>query len=89
MPWWPARAPASWPSLRTLSTYPTLVTAYYTKVPEPDNTDQQVAFGRPTKLSAEAVSATGLPAEPISAKLTAVPGNGTPLGGLKVTTDNA
>ncbi len=29
------------------------------------------------------------PGEPITAKLTTAPGNGAPLGGLKVTTENA
>ena len=41
---------------------PHLVTAYYTKVPDPDNTDQQVAADRElkarlVKLSAEEVGA--------------------------------
>ena len=35
------------------------------------------------------MSATELAGEPITAKLTAAPGNGAPLGGLKVTTANA
>jgi phosphoglucomutase len=41
------------------------------------------------KLSPEAVTATELAGEPITAKLTKAPGNGAPIGGLKVTTENA
>ena len=41
------------------------------------------------KLSADQVTATELAGEPITAKLTAAPGNGAALGGLKVTTANA
>ena len=41
------------------------------------------------KLSPDQVTATELAGEPITAKLTAAPGNGAPLGGLKVTTANA
>jgi phosphoglucomutase len=41
------------------------------------------------KLSPEAVTATELAGEPITAKLTTAPGNGAPIGGLKVTTENA
>ena len=43
---------------------------------------------RLAKLSPDQVSATELAGEPITAKLTAAPGNGAPLGGLKVTTAN-
>ena len=35
------------------------------------------------------MTATELAGEPITAKLTTAPGNGAPLGGLKVTTANA
>ena len=38
------------------------------------------------KLSPEQVTATELAGEPITATLTAAPGNGAPIGGLKVTT---
>jgi len=41
------------------------------------------------KLSPEAVTATELAGEPITAKLTRAPGNDAPVGGLKVTTENA
>jgi phosphoglucomutase len=40
------------------------------------------------KLSADSVTATELAGEPITAKLTKAPGNGAPLGGLKVLTKN-
>jgi phosphoglucomutase len=40
------------------------------------------------KLSADSVTATELAGEPITAKLTKAPGNGAPLGGLKVATKN-
>ena len=41
------------------------------------------------KLSPEQVTATELAGEPITARLTAAPGNGASIGGLKVTTENA
>jgi phosphoglucomutase len=40
------------------------------------------------KLSADSVTATELAGEPITAKLTKAPGNGAPIGGLKVATKN-
>ena len=40
------------------------------------------------KLTPEAVQADTLAGEPIIAKLTAAPGNGAPIGGLKVTSEN-
>ncbi|MGH3568754.1 MAG: phosphoglucomutase (alpha-D-glucose-1,6-bisphosphate-dependent) [Pseudonocardia sp.] len=45
-----------------------------------------VAKARLGKLSGSDVAATELAGEPITAKLTEAPGNGAPLGGLKVTT---
>ncbi len=59
---------------------------YYARVDAPADREQKARLG---KLSAEQVSATELAGEPITAKLTAAPGNGAPLGGLKVTTENA
>jgi phosphoglucomutase len=41
------------------------------------------------KLSPEAVRATELAGEPITARLTTAPGNGAPIGGLKVCTESA
>jgi len=40
-------------------------------------------------LTPEAVTTTTLAGEPITAKLTKAPGNGAPIGGLKVTTESA
>jgi phosphoglucomutase len=58
----------------------------YARVDAPANREQKA---RLAKLSAEQVTATELAGEPITAKLTTAPGNGAPLGGLKVTTENA
>src|ERR1700727_3569385 len=58
----------------------------YARVDAPADREQKA---RLAKLSAEQVTATELAGEPITAKLTAAPGNGAPLGGLKVTTANA
>ncbi|GAY15598.1 phosphoglucomutase (alpha-D-glucose-1,6-bisphosphate-dependent) [Mycobacterium sp. shizuoka-1] len=55
----------------------------YARVDAPANREQKA---RLAKLSPEQVSATELAGEPITAKLTTAPGNGAPLGGLKVTT---
>ena len=57
----------------------------YARVDAPADREQKA---RLSKLSPEQVSATELAGEPIVAKLTAAPGNGAPLGGLKVTTAN-
>jgi phosphoglucomutase len=61
-------------------------TPCYARVDAPADRAQKA---RLAKLSPEQVSATELAGEPITAKLTAAPGNGAPLGGLKVTTANA
>jgi len=58
----------------------------YARVDEPADRDQKA---RLAELSADQVTATELAGEPITAKLTTAPGNGAPLGGLKVTTANA
>lgn len=58
----------------------------YARVDAPADREQKA---RLAKLSADEVSATELAGEPITAKLTEAPGNGAPLGGLKVTTTNA
>ncbi|MUL79346.1 phosphoglucomutase (alpha-D-glucose-1,6-bisphosphate-dependent) [Mycolicibacterium sp. CBMA 226] len=58
----------------------------YARIDAPADREQKA---RLSKLSAEQVTATELAGEPIVAKLTAAPGNGAPLGGLKVTTENA
>jgi phosphoglucomutase len=58
----------------------------YARIDAPANREQKA---RLAKLSAEQVTATELAGESITAKLTTAPGNGAPLGGLKVTTENA
>lgn len=58
----------------------------YARVDAPADRDQKA---RLAKLTAEQVTATELAGEPITAKLTTAPGNGAPLGGLKVTTESA
>ncbi|OBF55428.1 phosphoglucomutase, alpha-D-glucose phosphate-specific [Mycobacterium sp. 852002-53434_SCH5985345] len=61
-------------------------TPFYARVDAPADRDQKA---RLAKLSPEQVTATEVAGEPITAKLTAAPGNGAALGGLKVTTANA
>ncbi|OBF58057.1 phosphoglucomutase (alpha-D-glucose-1,6-bisphosphate-dependent) [Mycolicibacterium monacense] len=58
----------------------------YARIDAPADRAQKA---RLAKLSPEQVTATELAGEPITAKLTAAPGNNAPLGGLKVTTENA
>ena len=55
----------------------------YARVDAPADREQKA---RLAKLSPDQVSATELAGEPIVAKLTNAPGNGAPIGGLKVTT---
>src|SRR5207249_3434205 len=57
----------------------------YERTDVPATRDEKVALGR---LSADAVTATTLAGDPITAKLTTAPGNGAPIGGLKVATAN-
>ena len=56
-------------------------TSYYTRIDAPATPEQK---DRLKKLSPEDVKATELAGEPITAKLTRAPGNGAPIGGLKV-----
>jgi phosphoglucomutase len=58
----------------------------YARLDAPANREQKA---RLSKLSPDQVSATELAGEQITSKLTTAPGNGAPLGGLKVTTANA
>jgi phosphoglucomutase len=58
----------------------------YARVDAPADREQKA---RLAKLSPDQVTATELAGEPITAKLTTAPGNGAPLGGLKVTTADA
>jgi phosphoglucomutase len=58
----------------------------YARVDAPATREQKAALG---KLSPDAVGATELAGEPITAKLTRAPGNDAPIGGLKVVTETA
>jgi phosphoglucomutase len=60
-------------------------TAYYTRADAPATPEQKARLER---LSPGAVRAPNLAGEPIVAKLTRAPGNGAPIGGLKVVTRN-
>ena len=60
-------------------------TPYYTRIDAPATPEQKA---RLEKLSPEAVTAATLAGEPITAKLTRAPGNGAPIGGLKVVAEN-
>jgi phosphoglucomutase len=55
----------------------------YARVDAPATREQKAVLA---KLSPEQVTATELAGEPITATLTAAPGNGAPIGGLKVST---
>src|SRR5690349_20639125 len=59
-------------------------TPYYTRIDAPATPDQKA---RLQKLSPAAVATDTLAGERITAKLTSAPGNGAPIGGLKVVTD--
>ncbi|MBJ7356646.1 phosphoglucomutase (alpha-D-glucose-1,6-bisphosphate-dependent) [Nocardioides sp.] len=61
-------------------------TPAYARVDAPADRAQKAALAA---LSPDAVTATELAGEPITAKLTTAPGNDAPIGGLKVTTDSA
>jgi len=58
---------------------------YYTRIDAPATPDQKA---RLQKLSPDAIANDTLAGEPITAKLTSAPGNGAPIGGLKVVTDS-
>ena len=58
-------------------------TSYYTRIDAPATPEQKAKL---RDLSPEAVSASVLADEPITAKLTRAPGNNAPIGGLKVVT---
>ena len=70
--------------------YADLVAAHgdpaYARVDAPADREQKAKLGA---LSPDDVTATELAGEPIIAKLTEAPGNGAPIGGLKVTTESA
>ena len=56
-------------------------TSYYTRIDAPATPEQKAKL---KELSPEAVTASSLAGEPITAKLTRAPGNNAPIGGLKV-----
>ena len=58
---------------------------HYTRIDAAATPEQKDRLG---KLSPEAVTASSLAGEPITAKLTNAPGNNAPIGGLKVVTAN-
>jgi phosphoglucomutase len=58
----------------------------YARIDSPATREQKAILG---KLSPDQVTATQLAGEPITATMTKAPGNGAPLGGLKVCTENA
>ncbi len=58
----------------------------YARVDAPATREQKAVLA---KLTPEQVTATDLAGEPITARLTSAPGNGEPIGGLKVTTEHA
>jgi len=60
-------------------------TPYYTRIDAPATPDQKA---RLQKLSPAAVTTDTVAGERIIAKLTTAPGNGAPIGGLKVVTDS-
>lgn len=57
----------------------------YARIDSPANREQKAVL---SKLSPGQVTATELAGDPITGKLTTAPGNGAPIGGLKVTTDS-
>ncbi|MFJ6166605.1 phosphoglucomutase (alpha-D-glucose-1,6-bisphosphate-dependent) [Micromonospora orduensis] len=57
----------------------------YARIDAPATREQKAVLG---KLSPEQVDATELAGEPITATLTTAPGNGAPIGGLKVSTES-
>jgi phosphoglucomutase len=57
----------------------------YRRVDAPATPEQKAALG---KLSPEHVTASELAGEPITGVLTTAPGNGAPIGGVKVTTEH-
>jgi phosphoglucomutase len=60
-------------------------TPHYTRIDAPASPEQKA---RLSKLSADSVKESEMAGERITAKLTNAPGNGAPIGGLKVMTEN-
>jgi phosphoglucomutase len=59
--------------------------SFYTRIDTPATPEQKETLN---KLSPDSLKDTELAGEPIRQKLTRAPGNGAPIGGLKVTTDH-
>jgi len=59
--------------------------SYYTRIDAPTSPEKKAKL---QKLSPDQVKESNLAGEPILAKLTAAPGNGAPIGGLKVVAEN-
>ncbi|WP_291432403.1 phosphoglucomutase (alpha-D-glucose-1,6-bisphosphate-dependent) [Deinococcus sp.] len=74
------------PSARFADLTARLGATAYDRQDAPATPDQKRILG---SLSPEQVTATSLGGDPITAKLTRAPGNDEPIGGLKVTTDQA
>ena len=60
-------------------------TPYYARIDAPATPEEKA---RLQELSSEAVNTHALAGDPIVAKITSAPGNGAPIGGLKVVTDH-
>ncbi|MFJ7945712.1 phosphoglucomutase (alpha-D-glucose-1,6-bisphosphate-dependent) [Streptomyces sp. NPDC096354] len=58
----------------------------YARIDAPADREQKAVLA---KLSPEQITAATLAGEPVTAVLTSAPGNGAPIGGIKVTTENA
>jgi phosphoglucomutase len=58
---------------------------YYTRIDAPATPEQKAKL---EKLTPDAVKESDLAGEPITAKLTKAPGNGAPIGGLKVVAES-
>ncbi|MFF1837863.1 phosphoglucomutase (alpha-D-glucose-1,6-bisphosphate-dependent) [Streptomyces sp. NPDC058231] len=58
----------------------------YARIDAPADREQKAVLGR---LSPEQVTADTLAGEPVTGVLTSAPGNGAPIGGIKVSTENA
>jgi phosphoglucomutase len=58
---------------------------FYTRIDQPASPEQRAKLGA---LKPESVDASTLAGEPIVAKLTNAPGNGAPIGGLKIVSES-
>ncbi len=74
------------PSVRHAALVERYGQSWYSRLDAPATREQKAAL---SGLSPEAVTASALAGDPITAKLTEAPGNREAIGGLKVTSDNA